>query len=107
MTWRWRPLPTSLLLPLPAKRGEGRGEGLSPRVVADEVSCGDSAPLTPTLSPQGRGEGVERLCGEEGARGLKYNDSDALLDLLASLPVAARARGLDAGVAQGGAEGGL
>src|SRR6202030_2916458 len=48
----------------PRLRGEVRicalfaqipGEGASPRVCA----CGKSAPLTPTLSPQERGEGAE------------------------------------------------
>jgi thioredoxin reductase len=37
--------------------GEGRGEGAPPRVIADDVTRGDSAPLTPTLSPA-RGEGA-------------------------------------------------
>jgi hypothetical protein len=44
--------------PSPRVRGEGRGEGASPRVIASVVPRGDSAPLTPTLSPQGRGEGA-------------------------------------------------
>src|SRR6516225_5172985 len=43
--------------PSPRVRGEGGVEGASPRVVADEIHRGDSAPLTPTLSPQERGEG--------------------------------------------------
>src|SRR6185503_13856935 len=42
--------------PFPPSGGEGPGEGASPRVVADDVLRGDSAPLTPTLSPQERGE---------------------------------------------------
>jgi FAD/FMN-containing dehydrogenase/Fe-S oxidoreductase len=45
--------------PSPPSGGEGRGEGASPRVVASDVSSGTSAPLTPTLSPQERGEGAQ------------------------------------------------
>jgi hypothetical protein len=45
--------------PSPPSGGEGRGEGASPRVVANDVPRGDSAPLTPTLSPQARGEGAQ------------------------------------------------
>src|ERR1700722_7138358 len=43
--------------------GEGRGEGASPRVVANIIPRGNSAPLTPTLSPQERGEGARAQCG--------------------------------------------
>ncbi len=35
--------------------GDGRGEGASPRVILDDVFRRASAPLTPTLSPSGRG----------------------------------------------------
>src|SRR5262249_10054880 len=67
---------TAVALPLPAcgERGGGSGSrgagggggggggGASPRVAADVVLRGDSAPLTPTLSPQERGEGARALC---------------------------------------------
>jgi NADPH-dependent 2,4-dienoyl-CoA reductase/sulfur reductase-like enzyme len=41
--------------------GEGLGEAAPPRVVTDDASRRDSAPLTPTLSPQDRGEGAQAL----------------------------------------------
>src|SRR3984957_13223694 len=47
---------THLRFPYP-QAGEGRGEGASPRVFAGVDARGESAPLTPTLSPQERGEG--------------------------------------------------
>jgi tRNA pseudouridine32 synthase/23S rRNA pseudouridine746 synthase len=49
----------SACAPSPPSGGEGRGEGASPRVVADDVSRGGAAPLTPTLSPQEPGEGAQ------------------------------------------------
>jgi len=55
--------------PSPPLGGEGRGEGAPPRVVANDVLRSESAPLTPTLSPQERGEGEERR-GGEGAQAL-------------------------------------
>jgi DNA ligase 1 len=51
--------------PSPRLRGEGRGEGASPQIVTDDVSLGDSAPLTPTLSPQERGEGAQAQCEDD------------------------------------------
>jgi hypothetical protein len=48
--------------PSPRLRGEGRGEGAFPRAMASAVFRGGSAPLTPTLSPQERGEGARALC---------------------------------------------
>jgi DNA ligase-1 len=48
--------------PSPPSGGEGRGEGASPRTLTNDVSCGDSAPLTPTLSPPERGEGAQAPC---------------------------------------------
>jgi penicillin-binding protein 1C len=48
--------------PSPPSGGEGRGEGASPRVTSGDVLFGDSAPLTPTLSPQERGEGALAPC---------------------------------------------
>ena len=48
--------------PSPPSGGEGRGEEASPRVASGDVSCGDSAPLTPILSPQERGEGAQAQC---------------------------------------------
>jgi hypothetical protein len=44
--------------PSPRVRGEGWGEGAFPRIAAGDVLRGESAPLTPTLSPQERGEGA-------------------------------------------------
>jgi glycosyltransferase involved in cell wall biosynthesis len=46
-------------VPSPPSGGEGRGEGASPRVIAERVLRGESAPLTPTLSPQVPGEGAQ------------------------------------------------
>ncbi len=48
--------------PSPPSGGEGRGEGVYPRVVANHEIRGNSAPLTPTLSPQERGEGAPAPC---------------------------------------------
>ena len=55
-------LPSSLSSPSPPSGGEGRGEGAYPRVVRLW-----EAPLTPTLSPQERGEGEERKRGRGSA----------------------------------------
>ncbi len=52
--------------PSPPLGGEGRGEGGSPRVVTPEFA---EAPLTPTLSPQERGEGEERRSAGRGSAG--------------------------------------
>jgi macrolide transport system ATP-binding/permease protein len=43
--------------PSPRLRGEARGEGASPRAVADDALRRVSAPLTPTLSPRRAGRG--------------------------------------------------
>jgi cobaltochelatase CobN len=51
--------------PSPPLGGEGRDGGASPRIVANEIIRGGSAPLTPTLSPQERGEGAHARCVEE------------------------------------------
>jgi len=51
--------------PSPRVRGEGRGEGASPRVLTNDLSRGDSAPLTPTLSPQERREGARTPCHDD------------------------------------------
>jgi FAD/FMN-containing dehydrogenase/Fe-S oxidoreductase len=87
--WRSDWFKDSARAPSPPLRGEGRGEGASPRVIADEMLPGDSAPLTPTLSPQERGEGAQApkeiiLFADTFNRYFERENIDAALAVLAA-----------------------
>jgi len=68
--------------PSPPSAGEGRGEGGSPRIASADAVRSDSAPLTPTLSPQERGEGAQARRKKRIRRSLQFVASIAALAII-------------------------